>query len=57
MSIETNQHPLNNNNIDKCIMCSVETSHTRQDHVDTRLTYVEGAGQLCGHCYTNLFFK
>jgi hypothetical protein len=29
----------------------VETSYDKTDHVDFRLGYVEGAGQLCLDCY------
>ena len=32
---------------DKCVSCGVETSYDKTDHVDFRLGYVEGAGQLC----------
>jgi hypothetical protein len=36
---------------DKCVLCGVETLYERTDHVDFRLGYVEGAGQLCLDCY------
>ena len=36
---------------DKCIMCGVETPYDFETHIDMRLGYIEGAGQLCKSCY------
>jgi hypothetical protein len=36
---------------DKCISCKKETLYDTTDHIDFRLGYVEGAGQLCLDCY------
>jgi len=36
---------------DHCILCGVETAYKRSTHVDMRIGYVEGAGQLCPKCY------
>ena len=36
---------------DKCINCKCETLYDKETHVDFRLGYVEGAGQLCLDCY------
>ena len=36
---------------DKCVSCKKETLYNKTDHVDFRLGYVEGAGQLCLDCY------
>ena len=36
---------------DTCIMCGVETAYDIETHVDMRLGYIEGAGQLCAECY------
>jgi len=36
---------------DHCIMCGVETPYKRSTHIDMRIGYIEGAGQLCGKCY------
>ena len=35
-----------------CVMCSKETTTLKSTHVDFRVGYVEGAGQLCWECYT-----
>ncbi len=36
---------------DKCVNCKRETLYDKETHVDFRLGYVEGAGQLCLDCY------
>lgn len=36
---------------DKCILCGVETSYDFGTHIDLRVGYIEGAGQLCNKCY------
>jgi hypothetical protein len=34
-----------------CITCGKETTTLKTTHVDFRMGYVEGAGQLCRECY------
>lgn len=36
---------------DKCIICGVETPYDYDTHIDLRMGYIEGAGQLCSACY------
>lgn len=36
---------------DNCILCGVETPYDDTTHVDLRVGYIEGAGQLCSKCY------
>jgi hypothetical protein len=36
---------------DKCILCGVETPYDYETHVDLRMGYIEGVGQLCSACY------
>jgi hypothetical protein len=36
---------------DHCIMCGVETAYDYETHIDMRLGYIEGAGQLCSACW------
>jgi len=38
---------------DLCIMCGKETAYDFETHIDLRIGYIEGAGQLCHYCYTN----
>ena len=40
---------------DKCVSCKKETLYNKTDHVDYRLGYVEGAGQLCLDCYGEIY--
>jgi hypothetical protein len=36
---------------DHCILCGVETIYDESTHVDMRMGYIEGAGQLCPKCF------
>lgn len=36
---------------DTCIMCGVETPYDFETHIDLRIGYIEGAGQLCSVCF------
>jgi hypothetical protein len=36
---------------DLCILCGVETPYDFETHIDMRIGYVEGTGQLCSKCY------
>ena len=36
---------------DLCIMCGVETPYDFETHIDMRLGYIEGVGQLCRSCF------
>ena len=40
---------------DKCVSCKKETLYNKTDHVDYRLGYVEGVGQLCLDCYGTIY--
>jgi hypothetical protein len=42
---------------DKCVSCGCETPYDKMDHIDFRLGYVEGAGQLCLDCYEKIYMK
>ena len=39
------------NPIEKCVLCGEETTYRFHDHVDLRVGYIEGAGQLCIKCW------
>jgi len=43
--------------MEKCVSCGRETGHSINDHVDSRKTYVEGAGQLCSECFKEVYRK
>jgi len=36
---------------DHCVICGVETPYDYETHIDMRIGYIEGAGQLCKTCY------
>ena len=36
---------------DICVLCGVETPYDKTTHIDIRLGYIEGAGQLCSACW------
>jgi hypothetical protein len=40
------------NEYEHCVLCGVETLVKIGTHVDMRLGYIEGAGQLCSKCYS-----
>ena len=36
---------------DHCVLCGVETPYDYNTHVDMRLGYIDGVGQLCSNCW------
>ena len=40
---------------DKCVSCDVETKYSEHDHIDFRIGYIEGAGQLCLDCFEKIY--
>ena len=42
---------------DKCVSCGVETPYDKIDHIDFRIGYIEGSGQLCLDCYEKIYMK
>jgi hypothetical protein len=36
---------------DTCILCGNESPYDYETHIDMRVGYIEGAGQLCTDCY------
>ena len=40
-----------------CVTCKKETKYYRDDHVDYRIGYIEGSGQLCLDCYDDIYLK
>tara|TARA_Y100001963_G_scaffold113434_1_gene157115 strand:+ start:370 stop:621 length:252 start_codon:yes stop_codon:yes gene_type:complete len=46
---------VNNTEIDTCNMCDAETPYTRDTHINQRQHYIEGAGQLCEHCWVDIY--
>ncbi len=42
---------------DKCVICHQETKYDKDVPVHMREHYVEGSGQLCSSCFSNLVIK
>jgi hypothetical protein len=40
---------------DKCVNCKRETLYNKEEHVDYRLGYIEGVGQLCLDCWEVIY--
>jgi len=40
---------------EQCVLCKAPTPYKITDHVDNRMFYVEGAGQLCGDCHGKVY--
>lgn len=38
-----------------CILCNKLTKYRRNDHIDFRDFYIEGAGQCCEECYMKTY--
>jgi hypothetical protein len=36
---------------DNCVICGRETPYTVETHIDNRIGYLEGMGQLCLTCF------
>ena len=42
---------------DKCVTCGVESIYDKEEHIDFRIGYIEGAGQLCLDCWDKVYIK
>lgn len=40
---------------DKCVNCNCDSLYDKETHIDQRLGYVVGAGQLCLDCYGEIY--
>jgi hypothetical protein len=40
---------------DKCVICYEESLYDKEEHIDFRIGYVEGVGQLCLDCYEDIW--
>lgn len=44
-----------NDNLEKCVNCGHNTQYLVTDHIDRRICYVIGVGQLCVKCYVEIY--
>ena len=42
---------------EKCVSCDRETQYTKDTPIEKRFYYIEGAGQLCGLCYNEIYVE
>ena len=42
---------------DKCVVCDKDSLYDRETHIDYRIGYIEGSGQLCLDCYDLIYVK
>jgi len=42
---------------DKCVVCGEKSIYDKEEHIDFRVGYIEGAGQLCLECYDKIYVK
>lgn len=40
---------------DNCVSCHKDTIYNTTDHIEYRIGYIEGAGQLCLDCYEEIY--
>ena len=40
-----------------CVTCEKETTYDKEEHIDQRIGYVDGSGQLCLDCYDEIYIK
>lgn len=50
LSCRLTEEMKNQDEYDKCVLCGKETPYKRSTHIDMRVGYVEGCGQVCEEC-------
>ena len=45
------------NNRELCVVCGKDAGYTKETPISQRKNYIEGAGQLCQKCYTEIYVK
>ena len=40
--------------LDKCVICNSYSEYDEKEHIEFRIGYVEGAGQLCLICHASV---
>lgn len=51
------QQNKSNDPIEKCVICGAETPYRFSTPISQREFYVEGSGQICGHCHYEIYIK
>lgn len=42
---------------ERCVFCGKQTEVLKSEPVDGRRFYIEGAGQLCGDCFYEIYVR
>ncbi len=42
---------------DKCVICRVDSLYDIDEHINFRIGYIKGSGQLCLDCLEELYYK
>lgn len=42
---------------DKCVSCKKDSLYDKETHIEFRVGYIEGAGQLCLDCYEKIYVR
>ena len=42
---------------EKCISCRKPTVYEKETHIQNRIGYIQGVGQLCKFCYETIYNK
>ena len=40
---------------EQCVVCKQKTLYNKTDHIDFRIGYVQGVGQLCLDCFGKIY--
>ena len=46
---------MQDNPIEKCVVTGKDTPFRKNDHIDSRMWYVEGVGQLCQEAWIEIY--
>lgn len=41
--------------MDRCVICGKETKYAKSVPIDERIGYIQGSGQLCRRCFTEIY--
>ena len=47
----------NKKETERCIVCGKQTGYLKEESIEKRCFYAEGAGQLCEECYERIYGK
>lgn len=53
--METKEKKSTKSVLEECVLCGKTTIYPIDTHIDYRMDYVEGVGQLCHECYDKVY--